>query len=201
MYSKRDVGPVLVLGDEGHADLLAGRRPVVAEHRHVEQGRGDHEPRLPALRAARDGHVHLPLPGVVALRDHPELLLLGLREGLTEDRLQDRQLRAPRLDAEPPRRRGELADRWDRVGDVLQRAFAAFAARALAICSGEWCAGRASWTGLLTRLLTGWSFGFDFGLVDFLRRRMRCWVRSHNVVISISTRLSGPLQQSRSSER
>jgi len=143
MYSKRDVGPVLVLGDEGHADLLAGRRPVVAEHRHVEQGRGDHEPRLPALRAARDGHVHLPLPGVVALRDHPELLLLGLREG----------------------------------------------------------AGRASWTGLLTRLLTGWSFGFDFGLVDFLRRRMRCWVRSHNVVISISPRLSGPLQQSRSSER
>jgi len=187
MYSKRDVGPVLVLGDEGHADLLAGRRPVVAEHRHVEQGRG--------------GHVHLPLPGVVALRDHPELLQLAVVQGLTEDRLQDRQLRAPRLDAEPPRRRGELADRWDRVGDVLQRAFAAFAARALAICSGEWCAGRASWTGLLTRLLTGWSFGFDFGLVDFLRRRMRCWVRSHNVVISISPRLSGPLQQSRSSER
>jgi len=120
MYSKRDVGPVLVLGDEGHADLLAGRRPVVAEHRHVEQGRGDHEPRLPALRAARDGHVHLPLPGVVALRDHPELLQLAVVQGLTEDRLQDRQLRAPRLDAEPPRRRGELADRWDRVGDVLQ---------------------------------------------------------------------------------
>ena len=102
-----------------------------------------------------------------------------------------------------PSHRGDVVNSL--IGGIVSatfwRAFAAFAARALAICSGEWCAGRASWTGLLTRLLTGWSFGFDFGLVDFLRRRMRCWVRSHNVVISISPRPSGPLQQSRSSEK
>jgi len=159
MYSKRDVGPVLVLGDEGHADLLAGRRPVVAEHRHVEQGRGDHEPRLPALRAARDGHVHLPLPGVVALRDHPELLLLGLREGLTEDRLQDRQLRAPRLDAEPPRRRGELADRWDRVGDVLQSLRGLRGARL-----GHLLRRMVRWAGFLDRLTDALADGLELRL-------------------------------------
>jgi hypothetical protein len=40
-------------------------------------------------------------------------------------------------------------------------AFCAFAARALAICSGEWCAADLT------------TFGLRTGLVDFLRRRMR----------------------------